>query len=1103
MPRPRAPPGGLGIEDELSFGSDEDLLAEVGEIRLPNIIPSSSSSFVPLNASHVGFVKEKEKTKGGMFKSLGGGGGNKKEKKRKRTATEETVRMLSPSIPALVTQPIQSSSSSSSSAKKDKSNRMLSKSSLMIDPALESVLDVSNIRSSSTNIASGIGSRSRESFSAPSLQSITSSPRKDDVSLNAVGGKKKGFMSSLRGLGKNSGKKEDPISVFGGNAIASRPALANFKSRDSFGGRSDISRQDSFDINSSTYSSPRTESTDHSMQKHTLGPISMSPFQAQPPELTSESTLRSSYSASSKRPSISSFARRASVITSTSLATSEQTGEDSPLISKSIFSKFANVEQPPIHEISITSNEELTRPNIVTRSTTSSLAIPNSPMISSDIVSVLLPTFPASLTALSSIQILQATVIRRTFTNPQTNGGMPDREKSSSIRSLTNALSSNTHNYHSIRKPMWITQQLVLTSFKVGGSSPQSTPDPSQTHSPGSSSKTIAHLHLFSVPGSSNKSPAKPIGLGIGSSQSFGRRPSLPSGAMGDETELERKNIKSDSTAGVWNGDESGRKFVMRVGFSSDAHAEEEGEWIVEMRNADQLQEWIRQIKSIAIVIRAEREGHGHAIRNAYSESVRGDELALQLDMQITSASSMRSPTSRSGSVSGPSVTSGGPRDSTISDRPIRESPMERNPSAARAESPDMLPPTPQVEDFDERLGRLNLNDNDSVSRSKSLSRGFNYSSQDHTPISTPPSSRPGSGIPTSGGAAISRIGGSLHRHAKQGSWSSSASGGSGFVRRYPNGNGQLPPPPPPPMNPPPSVPLPALPGGFDISTTPRSKDDIVLRSPGGVEFVTPFQSPSIEEPRLSLPSPDDDNLLQIRQGTRAISLPEPTATSASTAARMKRERFMNAFKPIQLVPEVETSPRLGGLNETPVPGLGSGSTNSSPMFNSSSPHLGIRPPTPPRKSTITTSATPMPYIPALGTPLSTKEQHEMSISSSEIDHETLSETTGGFYTPIETPTSAFPMPPSQGAETIESNLSTPSTMSELNTRPETKRYASSISSVPSVESRSTTASGRRRREKKVAVDIMSEFSENPDAAYADDDGEQIKEDRPRVIRFA
>lgn len=150
----------------------------------------------------------------------------------------------------------------------------------------------------------------------------------------------------------------------------------------------------------------------------------------------------------------------------------------------------------------------------------------------------------------------------------------------------------------------------------------------------------------------------------------------------------------------------------------------------------EQLREWIQQIKSIAVVIRyvmatnlisyelingdsAEKEGHGHAIREAFSSgSARGDDLALALNMQrLTSSHSImsRSASYRSGSTGTPvrssvsSHTGHPPRKEDLPAAPTPPPASVRNgeevkEEAAKEESP-MLPP----DEIRGRLGRLDL----------------------------------------------------------------------------------------------------------------------------------------------------------------------------------------------------------------------------------------------------------------------------------------------------------------------------------------------------------------------------------------------------------
>lgn len=150
----------------------------------------------------------------------------------------------------------------------------------------------------------------------------------------------------------------------------------------------------------------------------------------------------------------------------------------------------------------------------------------------------------------------------------------------------------------------------------------------------------------------------------------------------------------------------------------------------------EQLREWIQQIKSIAVVIRyvmainiifcelnngdsAEKEGHGHAIREAFSSgSARGDDLALALNMQrLTSSHSImsRSASHRSGSTGTPvrssvsSHTGQPPRKEDLPEAPTPSpAPIsnaeEVKEEAAKEESPMLLP-----DEIRGRLGRLDL----------------------------------------------------------------------------------------------------------------------------------------------------------------------------------------------------------------------------------------------------------------------------------------------------------------------------------------------------------------------------------------------------------
>lgn len=197
-----------------------------------------------------------------------------------------------------------------------------------------------------------------------------------------------------------------------------------------------------------------------------------------------------------------------------------------------------------------------------------------SPFLSPALTSILLPSFPTTASSLENIQILSATVIRRT------DSSSIEKERSSSLRNLAGGLGNGSS--PSSKRPVWISQQMILTSFKIGGNTPVGSPNPEAAHvitseSETDAAKTTAHLHLFSIPTttprSSLKSSTSPI------------KPSPPQ----PQVELERMMLKADSTAGFWEETNGERKFVMRIGFGYGKGEEREGEgveWIVEMRNA-------------------------------------------------------------------------------------------------------------------------------------------------------------------------------------------------------------------------------------------------------------------------------------------------------------------------------------------------------------------------------------------------------------------------------------------------------------------------------------------------------------------------------------
>ncbi|WVR04175.1 hypothetical protein IAU60_001175 [Kwoniella sp. DSM 27419] len=1033
MSRAQGLPAGLGIEDELSFGSDEDLLADVGEIPLqvaPQVHQRATSA-----AS-----KDKDKDKKASRFKLASGSGAKRDKdkdshkdllktyekeKRKRTGTEETLRLQGD--------------------KGEKSHKHLAKSALIIDPDLQSVLDLPSAETSANARRSSLGSSSLTG-SAGSVHShrggIGGGGGGDGASTfsllsgsNGGGypkdmgiGKKKGIMSAWRGFSKS--RKEDL-------GVSNR--LAQIKSRDSLA-RSDLSRQQSYDYASSTFSSPRTDTSSLPSHHQQLAPLAMSPFQAHPPELshTPGSTIHSHAPSTISHTSMSSFAKRASIITSTST-------DDDQLLDLSKLMLHGEAE-PTTAGSAIQSVE--TRPKLSSRSTTTlhTAASPNSPSVV-DFTSVLLPSFPASLSALASIQILSATVIRRVV-------NQPEREKNSSIRNLTSVLATNNNGLGtgvnpsgtSAKRPLWITQQLVLTSFKVGGGTPQSSPNSSEVDDASATSRTIAHLHLFNVPGtepissSARSSPSKGsvIGLGIGSVPSAPRRAGTP-----QDMEVERQVLTEDAIATSWDSEEGKRKYVLRVVFGK---VPEQGEWVVEMRNADQLQEWIRQIDITARAIRSESldrvRSHRSPVRRANGDS----RYPGQSDLRLI----------------GLNLAYDDPRGH-----------LDRMPSAARSESPDMLggaldrPAELEPSHEHREKGELGYEAEHELEHEHdpefARRRRISLSASVHPTRYVPATPPPGSTRPAAVGAHLA-VGGT-----------------PGSVRR----SGRTA-PAPPPSAPPPNAPLPALPlpppvlsAAIATVHSPARGREVGRDVP--LAYALPQRSPSTPNLKTQLsPALLPLPMSSSAQATTVIPVTDHEVRVAANKAR--KERLANAFRPIPLAPELETSPAV------PQP-----ATMSSPdpdQGQSPSPNQTfVPPPTPPRKRTPPELVSGPQRIDA--------GKIQLGAASTPPRARTVPDWT----TPPGLPSSH------SHAGTLDTVLDTPTTASvdhhamHLGIGTDGKRYASSISSLPSTGSGGT--SGRRRRERKVAVDIMSEFSETPNAAYAVEGEDDIIEDRPRVIRFA
>ena len=187
-----------------------------------------------------------------------------------------------------------------------------------------------------------------------------------------------------------------------------------------------------------------------------------------------------------------------------------------------------------------------------------------SPVESSDLVGFLVPPFPTTEPTLEGTTILSTTVMRRV--------PLPAAQAEKWAKSFRSSQSSS--NSTSSRRSIWQTHQLVLTSFRLGGS-PTATPDPSTE----AITRTVAQLHLFAF----NTPPrGRSSSTSLNSNSTSGRlRPTASMEGAG-KVEVDRRAVKSDTIAGVWEGDEEstpGRKWVLKVRFGDD----EVDEWLCDM----------------------------------------------------------------------------------------------------------------------------------------------------------------------------------------------------------------------------------------------------------------------------------------------------------------------------------------------------------------------------------------------------------------------------------------------------------------------------------------------------------------------------------------
>lgn len=241
-----------------------------------------------------------------------------------------------------------------------------------------------------------------------------------------------------------------------------------------------------------------------------------------------------------------------------------------------------------------TTSSGATTPSITTVTSPTSSIIPNESWTPRDISSAILPAFPSTLASLEPITVFSAEAFKR----PSSTARSPSQSR-------------------------WSPCTLVFTLFKVS----VNTEDASEIG--GTTERTVAHVHVYS------KAPSH---IALGGSTGI-RRAKSNAGFNVESTsgrvEIERRLLSRSTTASICDDhtDADGRTVVMQI-LWGDEDGTKSSEWLIEMKDATQLHEWIRQIKKTSIMINAEGLGYGRAIRPAFETSaVSADDLAHQLSV--------------------------------------------------------------------------------------------------------------------------------------------------------------------------------------------------------------------------------------------------------------------------------------------------------------------------------------------------------------------------------------------------------------------------------------------------------------------------------------
>ncbi|CAK9783720.1 hypothetical protein CC85DRAFT_288322 [Cutaneotrichosporon oleaginosum] len=273
-----------------------------------------------------------------------------------------------------------------------------------------------------------------------------------------------------------------------------------------------------------------------------------------------------------------------------------------------------------------------------------------------DVASAILPPFPATIGSLEPITVFSAEASKRT--SSASRSPFPNR---------------------------WSPCTLVFTQFKVSLNSEDS---------PGSDTeRTVAHIHVYSKSAQAVSGMASMASVG-----SAVRRTRSNAGINGESAgrvEIERRWLSRSTTAALCDDepDADGRSVVMRI-LWGDEDGATSTQWLVEMKDTRQLQEWIRQIKKTAIMINAEELGYGSAIRPAFeTKGVSADELAHQLSLHARAVAEGGAGGKAGGALPSPSAASTGAGSEEERRRPsldaIQGAPLARSHSASEANAPN------------------------------------------------------------------------------------------------------------------------------------------------------------------------------------------------------------------------------------------------------------------------------------------------------------------------------------------------------------------------------------------------------------------------------